>query len=67
MLPHKDFSALSTLPLEYGSALYALRDCAGLRARESAFIRGGGVAFGMAAMLMVQRIGAVVYESAGTE
>lgn len=67
MLPGEDFTVMPTLPVVYGTALYALHDRANLRAGESILIHSGAGAFGMAAIAIAQRIGAVVYTTVGSQ
>jgi NADPH:quinone reductase-like Zn-dependent oxidoreductase len=66
MLPSEDFCVMPTLPVIYGTALYALHDRAHLRAGESILIHSGAGAFGMATIALAQRIGAVVYTTVGS-
>ncbi|KAI1078778.1 putative polyketide synthase [Whalleya microplaca] len=66
LLPGEDFGTMATLPVVYGSALYALRDCAHLRAGESVMIHSGAGAFGIAAITLAQQIGAIVYTTVGS-
>ncbi|KAL7624846.1 hypothetical protein AAE478_004060 [Parahypoxylon ruwenzoriense] len=67
MLPGEDFSVLCTLPIVYTSALYALRDRAHLRAGESILIHSGAGAFGMAAITLAMRTGAMVYTTVSSQ
>jgi len=67
MLSHEDFTVVPTLLTVYGTALYALRDRAALRAGESVLIHAGSGGFGIAAIIMAQRIGAVVYTTVGLQ
>ncbi|CAH0054704.1 unnamed protein product [Clonostachys solani] len=66
MLPSEDFCVMPTLPVIYGTALYALHDRAHLRAGESILIHSGAGAFGMATIALAQHIGAVVYTTVGS-
>ncbi|RYO96329.1 hypothetical protein DL764_007495 [Monosporascus ibericus] len=66
MLPGEDFTVMPTLPVAYGTALYALHDRAHLRAGESILVHSGAGAFGMATIALAQRLGAVVYTTVGS-
>ncbi|KAI1636396.1 putative polyketide synthase [Biscogniauxia mediterranea] len=66
LLPHEDLTTMATIPVAYCTALYALRDCARIRAGESILIHSGAGAFGMAAIKVAQNIGAVVYTTVGS-
>ncbi|KAI1350311.1 polyketide synthase [Xylaria sp. FL0043] len=61
MLPGEDFDTLCTLPVAYGTALYALHDRGHLRTGESVLIHAGAGAFGTAAINIAKMIGATVY------
>ncbi|CAJ2505661.1 Uu.00g130550.m01.CDS01 [Anthostomella pinea] len=67
MLPEEKYTTMPTLPVVYTTALYALRERAHLRAKESVLIHSGAGAFGIAAITTAQRMGATVYTTAGTE
>ncbi|KAL1613384.1 Type I Iterative PKS, partial [Diplodia seriata] len=67
MLPEEDFTVMSTLPVIYVTAFYALRDRAHLRKGETILIHSGAGAFGMAAITIAQRAGATVYTTVSTE
>lgn len=67
MLSHEDFTVVPTMLTVYGTALYALRDRAALRAGESVLIHAGSGGFGIAAIIMAQRTGAVVYTTVGSQ
>ncbi|KAK6949038.1 hypothetical protein Daesc_009110 [Daldinia eschscholtzii] len=67
LLDGEDLVVMTTLPTIYGAALYAIRDCARLRAGESVLIHSGAGAFGIAAINLAQRAGAIVYTTAGSE
>lgn len=64
--PGEDHREIATLLGTNGSALYALRNLAHLRRGESILIHSGAGAFGIAAIAIAQRIGAVVYTTAGS-
>nr|ALP31878.1 polyketide synthase 22 [Diaporthe helianthi] len=66
MLPSEDLCVMPTLPVAFGTALYALHDRAHLRAGESILVHSGAGAFGMATIMLAQRIGAVVYATVGS-
>ncbi|KAI0434399.1 polyketide synthase [Xylaria sp. FL1042] len=61
MLPEEDYETLCTLPVAYGTALYALHDRGHLRAGESVLIHAGAGAFGTAAINISKMIGTTVY------
>ncbi|OLN93284.1 Polyketide synthase-nonribosomal peptide synthetase 3 [Colletotrichum chlorophyti] len=66
MLPSEDFRVMPTLPVAFGTALYALHDRAHIRAGESILVHSGAGAFGMATIMLAQRLGAVVYATVGS-
>ncbi|KAK1634593.1 polyketide synthase [Colletotrichum phormii] len=66
MLPSEDFCVMPTLPVAFGTALYALHDRAHIRPGESILVHSGAGAFGMATIMLAQRIGAVVYATVGS-
>lgn len=66
MLPAEEFCVMPTLPVAFGTALYALDDRAHLRAGESILVHSGAGAFGMATIVLAQRLGAVVYATVGS-
>lgn len=66
LLPSENYTVMATLPVVYSTALYALRDRAHLQAGETVLIHSGSGAFGIAAITIAQRIGAVVYTTAGS-
>lgn len=67
MLSHEDFTVMPTMLTVYGTALYALRDRAALRAGESVLIHAGSGGFGIAAITMAQRTGAIVYTTVSSQ
>ncbi|KAI8961149.1 putative polyketide synthase [Daldinia sp. FL1419] len=67
LLDCESFAEMAILPTVYCAALYAIRDCARLRAGESVLIHSGAGAFGIAAISLAQRVGAVVYTTVGSE
>ena len=67
MMSHEEFTEVPTILTVYGTALYALRDRAALRAGESVLIHAGSGGFGIAAITMAQRTGAVVYATVGSQ
>lgn len=67
LLPDEDMAIMATLPVAWGTALYAVRDRAHLRAGESILVHSGAGAFGTAVIRLAQKIGAVVYTTAGSE
>ncbi|KAG8158411.1 hypothetical protein KVR01_011533 [Diaporthe batatas] len=66
MLPSEDLCVMPTLPVAFGTALYALHDRAHIRAGESILVHSGAGAFGMATIMLAQRLGAVVYATVGS-
>ncbi|HEY6881280.1 MAG TPA: SDR family NAD(P)-dependent oxidoreductase, partial [Polyangiales bacterium] len=58
------FAQAATIPVVFLTALYGLRDLAGLRAGERALIHAGAGGVGMAAIQLAQRFGAEVYATA---
>lgn len=66
MLPNEDFATMATIGVAYSTALYALKDRAYLRAGESIPIHSGAGSFGLAAISIAQKIGAVVYTTVGS-
>ncbi|GAW27374.1 putative polyketide synthase [Rosellinia necatrix] len=67
LLDGENYTEMATLPAVYCSALYSIRDRAHLRAGESVLIHSGAGAFGLAAITLAHRVGAVVYTTAGSE
>jgi NADPH:quinone reductase-like Zn-dependent oxidoreductase/NADP-dependent 3-hydroxy acid dehydrogenase YdfG len=67
MLSHEEFTVVPTMLTVYGTALYALRDRAALRAGESVLIHAGSGGFGIAAIVMAQRTGAIVYTTVSSQ
>lgn len=67
MLPHEEFTVVPTMLTVYGTALYALRDRAALRAGESVLIHAGSGGFGIAAIVMAKRTGAIVYTTVSSQ
>ncbi|KAI1817433.1 polyketide synthase [Poronia punctata] len=67
MLDDESFTALPTLLLVYGTALYAINHRAHLRAGESVLIHAGSGGLGIAAITLAQRLGAVVYTTVGSQ
>ena len=67
MLTHEEFTVMPTMLTVYGTAIYALRDRAALRAGESVLIHAGSGGFGIAAIIMAKRTGAVVYTTVGSQ
>ncbi|KAI9368958.1 putative polyketide synthase [Aspergillus egyptiacus] len=67
MLPHESFEVMPTLPVIYGTALYALDDRAHLRAGESILVHSGAGAFGTATIAIALQRGATVYTTVSTE
>ncbi|KAH6638603.1 polyketide synthase [Truncatella angustata] len=67
MLDKEEFTVVPTLLLVYGTALYAINERARLRAGESVLIHAGSGGLGIAAITLAQRLGAVVYTTAGSQ
>ncbi|KAI0096597.1 polyketide synthase-like protein [Nemania sp. FL0031] len=67
LLAHEEFGIMASLPTIYCAALYAVRDRAQLHNGESVLIHSGAGAFGIAAIAIAQRTGAVIYTTAGSE
>ncbi|KAI1802995.1 putative polyketide synthase [Daldinia bambusicola] len=67
LLEGEDMAAMATLPTIYAAALYAIRDCGRLRAGESVLIHSGAGAFGIAAITLAQRAGAVIYTTVSSD
>lgn len=67
MLPNESFQTMPTLPVIYGTALYALDDRAHLRAGESILVHSGAGAFGSATIAIALQRGATVYATVSTE
>lgn len=66
MLDGESFNVMPSLMTIYATALYALNDRAHLHAGETVLIHGGAGALGFAAISLAQRIGAVIYTTAGS-
>ena len=61
----ESFEELSTLPVAFGTAIYALRHRANLQPNESVLIHSGAGGMGQAAIQIAQLLGAVVYTTVG--
>lgn len=61
LLDHEEFTVVPTLLVAYATALYSLNDRAHLRQGESVLIHAGSGGFGIAAITLAQKAGAVVY------
>ena len=55
---HEDFNVMSTLPVVYSTALYALHERARIQAGESVLIHSGAGGVGIAAIQIAQQAGA---------
>ncbi|KAI0867673.1 putative polyketide synthase [Hypoxylon argillaceum] len=66
LLPDEEFTTMSTIPVVYTTALYALRERAQLRKGESVLIHSGAGGLGLAAIDVAQSIGAFVYTTVGS-
>ncbi|KAI1101334.1 putative polyketide synthase [Jackrogersella minutella] len=67
LLPGEQFTEMSTIPVAYSTALFALHDCARLRSGESVLIHGGSGALGIAAINIAQNTGAVIYTTVSSQ
>ncbi|KAI2712011.1 hypothetical protein CBS147332_5647 [Penicillium roqueforti] len=67
MLPHESFEVMPTLPVIYGTALYALDDRAHLRSGETILVHSGAGAFGTATIAIALQRGATVYTTVSTD
>lgn len=67
MLDSEEYTVVPTLLLVYGTALYAINERAHLRKGESVLIHAGSGGLGIAAITLAQRLGAVVYTTAGSQ
>ncbi|KAK9777740.1 hypothetical protein SCAR479_05423 [Seiridium cardinale] len=67
ILPDESFTITASLPIVYATALYALEDCARLRAGESVLIHSGAGALGLAVIQLAKRVGAVIYTTVGSQ
>lgn len=66
MIPSEAHDVMSTLPVVFATALYALRDRGRLEAGKSVLIHSGAGAFGLAAIAIAKHMGAIVYTTAGS-
>ncbi|KAF2177784.1 polyketide synthase [Zopfia rhizophila CBS 207.26] len=66
-LDGENFTTLPTLLLGYATALYALKYRAQLRSGESVLIHDSSNAFGIEAIILAKRIGAVAYATVDSE
>ena len=67
LLDHEEFTVVPTLLVAYATALYALKDRAHLRSGESVLVHAGSGGFGIAAIILAQNMGAVVYTTCGSQ
>lgn len=67
LLDHEEFTVVPTLLVVYATALYALHDRAHLRKGESVLVHAGSGGFGIAAITVAQKMGAVVYTTCGSQ
>ncbi|KUI73219.1 Polyketide synthase-nonribosomal peptide synthetase [Cytospora mali] len=67
LLDDEDFSTVSTAPLVFATALYALQNRASLQAGESVLIHSGAGGVGIAAIQVANAIGAEVFTTVSTE
>ena len=67
MLEHEEFTVMPTMLTVFCTAIYALHDRAALRAGESVLIHAGSGGFGIAAIAMARRIGAIIYTTVGSQ
>lgn len=66
LLPDEEYTTMTSIPVAYSTALYALYDRACLRNGESVLIHSGSGALGIAAISIAQRVGATVYTTVGS-
>ncbi|KAL9107955.1 MAG: hypothetical protein Q9187_008355 [Circinaria calcarea] len=66
MQDHEDFATLSTIPLAFSTALYALEYRANLQPGETILIHSGAGGLGIAAIQIAQLIGAKIFATVGT-
>jgi len=59
------FDKVVSIPTNYGTGLYALRDCAKLRCGETVLVHAGAGGVGSAAIQLANAMGATVYATAG--
>lgn len=64
---HEDFHTMSTLGVAYGTAIYALKDRANVRQGESVLVHAGSGGFGIAAIVLAQKLGATVYTTCSSQ
>ncbi|KAI3340056.1 putative polyketide synthase [Ustulina deusta] len=67
LLPTEDFESLSTLPLVFTTAIYALKFLANLRPGESVLIHSACGGVGLAAIQVARWLGATIFATAGTQ
>ena len=67
LLDSEELSVVPTMPLVYATPLYALKDRTHLRRGESVLVHAGSGGFGIAAITLAQKMGAVVYTTCGSQ
>ncbi|KAI9653143.1 MAG: hypothetical protein M1821_007683 [Bathelium mastoideum] len=67
LLPNESFTVLSTVPIVYATAMYALQHCAQLQSGETLLIHSATGGLGLAVIQLAQSIGAKVFATVSTE
>lgn len=67
ILPHENFTELAAIPATYCVGLYALRVRANLQPGESILVHSGATGLGIAAIVLSQYLGAVVYTTVNSQ
>jgi acyl transferase domain-containing protein/NADPH:quinone reductase-like Zn-dependent oxidoreductase/NADP-dependent 3-hydroxy acid dehydrogenase YdfG len=67
LLDSEEFTVVPTLLVVYATALYALHDRAHIRKGETVLVHAGSGGFGIAAITVAQKMGAVVYTTCGSQ
>ncbi|KAI0532874.1 polyketide synthase [Xylaria digitata] len=67
LLNNEEFSVVPTLLVAYATALYALNDRAHLRKGKSVLVHAGSGGFGIAAITLARKMGAIVYTTCGSQ
>ncbi|KAL9091337.1 MAG: hypothetical protein Q9165_004971 [Trypethelium subeluteriae] len=67
LLPRESFTTLSTVPVVYATAIYALQDCAQLQSGETLLIHSATGGLGLAVIQLAQSLGAQIFATVSTE